>query len=75
MNTAQLLNDIEQLPLEAQLQLETFIETLKSRYLKTTKTQLADEEFVGLWKNREDMQDSSAWLKTMRENQWIKHHD
>ncbi|MFZ2726894.1 MAG: hypothetical protein WAX77_11630 [Methylococcaceae bacterium] len=72
MNATQLLNDIEQLPLEAQLQLEEFIASLKSRYLKT---QLADEEFVGLWKNREDMQDSSAWLKTVRENQWTRKHD
>jgi predicted nucleic acid-binding protein len=60
MNTTQLLNDIEQLPPEAQHQIEDFIAFIKTRYQSTTKTKLSEEEFVGMWSNRPEMQDSAS---------------
>ena len=37
MNTTQLLNDIEQLPLEAQQKIEDFIAAIKMDYLSAKK--------------------------------------
>jgi hypothetical protein len=72
MNTAQLLNDIEQLPSEAQHQIEDFIAFIKTRYQSTTKTKLSEEEFVGMWSNRPEMQDSTQWVKNTRQSEWSK---
>lgn len=72
MNTAQLLNDIEQLPPEAQHQVEDFIAFIKTRYQPTTKTKLSEEEFVGMWSNRPEMQDSKQWVKNTRQSEWSK---
>ena len=72
MNTTQLLNDIEQLPPEAQHQIEDFIAFIKTRYQLTTKTKLSEEEFVGIWSNRQEMQDSTQWVKNNRQSEWSK---
>jgi hypothetical protein len=55
MNSAQLLNDIEQLPPEAQRQVEDFIAFIKLRYQSTNKTKLSDEEFIGMWSDRPEI--------------------
>jgi hypothetical protein len=31
---------------------------------------LQDEPFFGIWKDREDMADSSVWVKTLRQREW-----
>jgi hypothetical protein len=60
MNTTQLLNDIEQLPLEAQQKIEGFIVSMKELYqpiknkreptiTKGDKT-IDPTEFFGMWK-------------------------
>jgi hypothetical protein len=75
MNAAQLLNDIEQLPPEAQRQVEDFIAFIKSRYQSVNKTKLSDEEFVGMWSDRPEMQDSTQWVKETRQSEWSKNND
>ena len=42
MNTTQLVSEIEQLPIEAQQQIEEFIAVIQSRYAMTRKTKLAE---------------------------------
>lgn len=37
-------------------------------------TDLIDEPFVGMWCGREDMQDSGAWLRGLREREWRSTH-
>ena len=32
---------------------------------------LQDESFIGMWKNREDMQDSSQWVRRIRQQEWL----
>jgi len=59
MNLTQLLHDIEQLPPEAQRQIENFIEFLIQRHQAKIETKLSDEECVGMWNDREDIQDNS----------------
>lgn len=74
MNTAQLLHDLEQLPPEAQHQVEDFIAFIKSRYQSVPKTKLSEEEFVGMWRDRPEMQDSTEWVKNTRQSEWSKHN-
>ncbi len=65
------------LPPEAQRQVVDFIAFLQSRY-GTAPTgddgcqaaDLADETFVGLWRNRQDMNESRTWLRALREQEW-----
>lgn len=62
MNTEQLLNDIEQLPPEAQRQIENFIAFIKMRYQsfeikpqpEITKgdKSINSSDFVGMWADR-----------------------
>jgi hypothetical protein len=68
---AQLLNDIEQLPPEAQQQIEAFIISMKQLY-QPKKTKLSEEEFVGMWSNRPEMQDSTEWVRNTRKSEWSK---
>ena len=59
MNLNHLLHDIEQLPPEAQRQIENFIEFLIERHQAKIKTKLSDERCVGMWRDSEDLQDGS----------------
>jgi hypothetical protein len=61
----EILREISSLPPEAMRQLEDFISFLRERYRnlkpRTTPTSdLESEAFVGMWRDREDMSDSSA---------------
>ncbi len=68
------------LPPELQKQVADFITFLRTRYAplrvsKTTKrTKLADEPFIGMWRNRKDLQDSSAWVRSIRQSEWMSRH-
>ena len=35
---------------------------------------LADEPFIGMWRDRADMEDSGAWVRAMREREWGESH-
>jgi hypothetical protein len=68
------------LPPEAQQQVIDFIAFLHTRYAshmrKTAKrTTLASEPFIGMWDDRQDLQDSSAWVRNIREREWIHRRD
>ena len=40
---------------------------------KTADTSdLATEEFIGMWRDREDMQDGTAWVRRVRQSHWSK---
>jgi hypothetical protein len=76
MESRNIAREIASLPPEAQRQVIDFVAFLKSRYpktqttRKTRHTKLADEPFIGMWRNREDMQDSMAWVRTLRQREW-----
>ncbi len=69
------------LPPDAQYQVIEFIAFLQTRYNhdRTTKNSygipLIDEPFIGMWKNREDMQDSKAYVRKLREHEWSVKHE
>ena len=75
MTNEEMLREINSLPPEAQRQLEDFIFFLRERYKgaqpKTAPTSdLETEAFVGMWRDREDMRDSSAWVRNVRQSHW-----
>jgi hypothetical protein len=69
------------LPPEGQAEVVDLIEFLRSRYQSRDPKgtamglNLAEENFVGMWRDREDMQDSSAWVRDAREREWVKQSD
>jgi len=72
MATADIIQEINSLPVEAQKQIFDFIAFLKTRYSvplnteKNKRRRLADDPFIGMWQGREDMQDSTAWVRNLR---------
>jgi hypothetical protein len=71
----EILREISSLPPEAMRQLEDFIFFLRERYRDSTPRStpapdLESEAFVGMWRDREDMSDSSAWVRSVRESHW-----
>lgn len=76
MKTASIAQEIASLPPEAQRQVIDLVAFMKMCYptwqiIKGTEhTQLADEPFVGMWREREDMQDSTAWVRDLRRREW-----
>lgn len=76
MKTTGIAQEITSLPLEAQRQVIDFVAFLKTRYItwqmvkRHKQTMLVDEPFIGMWRNREDMQDSTAWVRNLRHCEW-----
>jgi hypothetical protein len=76
MNQKELWREVKALPPEAQREVIDFIAFLRIRYKppcpsdKSRETELADEPFVGMWSNREDMEDSNRWVRSIREREW-----
>ncbi len=73
----EILREINSLPLEAQRQIEDFVSFLRERYKSSPQklaptSDLEAEAFVGMWRDREDMSDSSAWVRNVREKHWNK---
>jgi hypothetical protein len=75
MKQEEILNQLTALPPAAQRQVADFIAFLHVRYAPARarkavkRTELADEAFVGMWRNRKDLQDSSAWVRGVRERE------
>ena len=78
MTNEEILREINSLPVEAQRQIEDFVFFLRERYKSSQPkntaptSDLETEAFVGMWRDREDMRDSSAWVRNTRETHWSK---
>ena len=76
MTNEEMLYEINALPLEAQRHLADFILTLREHYQSSpaanpvATSPSTTEEFVGMWRDRDDMQDSTAWIRTIRQSHW-----
>lgn len=72
----QVWNDFMTLPADARRQAADFIAFLRQRYARTqgpeTKSSLNEEPFVGMWKDRTDMTDSTEWVRERREKEWTR---
>jgi hypothetical protein len=69
----EILREINSLPPEAQRQLQDFVSFLRERY-RSSQPKLAplpdleSEAFVGMWRDRDEMSDSSAWVRSIRQS-------
>jgi hypothetical protein len=76
LNTNQVAREIASLPLEAQTQVRDFVLFLRTRYAPHSPSQkmslpsFFDEPFVGMWEEREDMPESTDWVRTLRKQNW-----
>ena len=78
MTDEEILRELSALPPEGQRQVAAFIAVLRERYSRPRPgkqpepSALHQDGFVGMWRDREDMQDSSAWVRGSREREWVK---
>jgi hypothetical protein len=76
MSTEDILRDIASLPPEAQRQVADFIALLLSRYARSKSPEHSDsshpatDNFIGMWQDRVDLQNSNAWVRMVREREW-----
>ncbi len=62
----QIINSLtteERINLEQKLQVQTSSTEIDQSDFK-------DEPFVGMWKDREDMEDSNQWVRQVRQQEW-----
>jgi hypothetical protein len=77
MTHEEILRELASLPPEGQRQVADFIALLRKRYvhsqsLEPITSDLSQDSFIGMWRDREDMRDSSAWVRNLREHEWVK---
>lgn len=75
MQSEKVWKQYQALPSEAQHLVAEFVELLKQREKPDSKRRkktgkFSDEPFVGMWADRDDMEDSSAWVRNLRKKEW-----
>lgn len=81
INLEKVWEDFAALPQDAQQQAADFIAFLRMRYqlLSSSKTasqgDLNSESFIGIWRERTDMEDSNQWVRAVRRREWIQVDD
>jgi hypothetical protein len=75
MTNEELLREFIALPPEGKRVVADMIAFLRQRYATSppaasSLSDLGAESFIGMWRDREDMQDSTAWVRNVRENEW-----
>ena len=71
-----MLEQFNTLPPVAQRQVVDFIALLQTRYGSVAKGKaeqelnLSDTGFIGMWRDREDMRKSTAWVRESRLVEW-----
>lgn len=77
MSKNNVITKFEKLPPEAQKQAGDFVEFLYERYVRVSSKQtnekpISESPFIGMWKDREDMADSTEWVRKQRKEQWTR---
>lgn len=77
MSDKELIKQIKKLPSEARQEAADFVEFLTKKYIQQSKESdvskkksILDSSFRGMWKDREDLQDSTKWVRELRKNRW-----
>ncbi|MBM4257738.1 MAG: DUF2281 domain-containing protein [Deltaproteobacteria bacterium] len=76
MTQQQLIDEYISLPKEAQHQVADFVAFLRQRYKAAPPIQqprtadLEKEPFIGMWRNRQDLDDSTTWVRNTRKAEW-----
>jgi len=79
MSEKELIKRIKKLPSEAQQEAADFVEFLSKKYIQQSTEYSSSQEksilespFRGMWKDREDMQGSTKWVRELRKSRWAK---
>ena len=81
MDQETLWRQYNELPADAQRQVQDFIDFLAARYPKKqpvntqARPKLIDEPIIGMWSDRTDMADSTAWVRSLRTTEWNRSRD
>ena len=76
MTQQELWEEYLSLPAEAQHQVADFVAFLRQKYAaahavhQPRAVDLESEPFIGMWHNRQDLADSSAWVRRTRKAEW-----
>ncbi|MFZ1702348.1 MAG: hypothetical protein WBO10_02710 [Pyrinomonadaceae bacterium] len=72
MTSEEMLKEIAALPVGARHEIEDMIARLRAAYSRrnTGQDKFEDDPFFGMWNDREDMTDSTAWVRSIREKHW-----
>ena len=77
MSEKELIKQIRKLPSEAQKEAADFVEFLSQKYIQKTeetdfpnKKSILENSFRGIWKDRDDLQDSTKWVRELRKSRW-----
>ena len=67
-----LVNDVLSLPPDGQRQVAELVAALKQTQEPTTSGNgdLSSDPFIGMWKDRQDLMDSGAWVRNLRKSEW-----
>ncbi|KOR36818.1 MULTISPECIES: hypothetical protein [Planktothricoides] len=70
-----LLLEIQELPEESQKIIADLVAVLKKRYETKQNSpinplQLEEQPFIGMWSDRQDTQNSSQWVRNIRQQHW-----
>jgi hypothetical protein len=76
MTHEEILRELASLPPEGQEKAAEFIASLREYYARQSsghnQLDFSNLAFFGIWRDRADMQDSSKWLRQLREREWVK---
>jgi hypothetical protein len=77
MSRQSVLDKFDQLPPKAQKEADDFVQFLYDRYVKSrskksSEKPISESSFIGMWKDRDDMSDSTKWVRQQRKTQWTK---
>lgn len=72
MTNEEILREISSLPPEGQRLIEGVLSSLRQLYSRSplAATDIRSENFIGMWRDRDDMSDSSQWVRKLRETEW-----
>lgn len=77
MSEKELIKQIRKLPAEAQQEAAEFVEFLTKKYIQkpketgsSKKKSILENSFRGAWKDRDDLQDSTKWVRELRKSRW-----
>lgn len=81
MTAAQIARQVGALPQDSQRLVLDLIAALKPTPVsshparatrKPKRTPLSKERFIGMWRDRAEMGDSAAWVRSVREREWSR---
>jgi hypothetical protein len=76
MSHRELITALKSLPPEAREQVAELIVFLRKKHdlakqpAKTNGPGASRHEFIGMWRDRDDLKDSSAWVRKTRRREW-----